>query len=238
MRSQALHIWCISRHAPPEPPACKCLWFFQGLGGFIGRIIFLGFLTFAFFNNPTFKTLGENEKKTSFKKSKWDFDEVSTWNPHFFSHQLYGNSFPLRLLLTSWLASLWCENRTSVPIPFTSLVNGSLFPTVDGSEIRRSPPGMVLKPCRSWDKLPTSTGDRRISAILRSFYEKGALDLSKTNHPPSPPGFSEIPVAPCNPIKRDVTFPFSVKMFHGFSDVVSTSPRWKNTSGRCASTWY
>ncbi len=197
---------------------------FSGIGWFYRENHILGFSHFCLFQQSNFQNSWGKWKKTSFKKSKWDFDEVSTWNPHFFSHQLYGNSFPLRLLLTSWLASLWCENRTSVPIPFTSLVNGSLFPTVDGSEIRRSPPGMVLKPCRSWDKLPTSTGDRRISAILRSFYEKGALDLSKTNHPPSPPGFSEIPVAPCNPIKRDVTFPFSVKMFHGFSDVVSTSP--------------
>jgi len=24
------------------------------------------------------------------------------------------------------------------------------------------PPGMVLKPCKYWDKLPTSTGERRI----------------------------------------------------------------------------
>ena len=30
---------------------------------------------------------------------------------------------------------------------------------VDASEIRRVyPPGMVLKPCKSWDKLPSSTG--------------------------------------------------------------------------------
>ena len=33
--------------------------------------------------------------------------------------------------------------------------------TVDGRN--SAPPGMVLKPCRQWDKLATSTGDRRIS---------------------------------------------------------------------------
>ena len=36
--------------------------------------------------------------------------------------------------------------------------------TVDGSEIpKEQPPGMVLIPFIKWDKLPTSTGDRRIS---------------------------------------------------------------------------
>ena len=34
------------------------------------------------------------------------------------------------------------------------------FDTFDGRN--PAPPGMVLKPCKFWDKLPTSTGDRRI----------------------------------------------------------------------------
>ena len=34
--------------------------------------------------------------------------------------------------------------------------------TVDGRNPKQ-PPGMVLKPCKEWDKLPISSGDRRIS---------------------------------------------------------------------------
>ena len=36
-----------------------------------------------------------------------------------------------------------------------------MYNTVD--ERNPAPPGMVIKPCKYWDKLPTSTGDRRIS---------------------------------------------------------------------------
>ena len=35
--------------------------------------------------------------------------------------------------------------------------------TVDGWN--PAPPGMQINPCKQWDKLPTSTGERRISAI-------------------------------------------------------------------------
>ena len=35
--------------------------------------------------------------------------------------------------------------------------------TVDGSEITKQPLGMLKKLCEEWDKLPTSTGDRRNS---------------------------------------------------------------------------
>ena len=35
-------------------------------------------------------------------------------------------------------------------------VGETMIDTVDGSEIRRSPPGMFFQPCESWDKLPTN----------------------------------------------------------------------------------
>ena len=50
-----------------------------------------------------------------------------------------------------WMNFLMTSQQTLVG-------EGHVIFTVDGSEIRRSPPGMVLKPCEWWDKVPTSNG--------------------------------------------------------------------------------
>ena len=50
------------------------------------------------------------------------------------------------------------------------------FLTVDGGNPKQ-PPGMVLKPCKSLGKLPTSTGERRISSTK-------AVTLPETNIAP------------------------------------------------------
>ncbi len=83
------------------------------------------------------------------------------WNSEFFlSLRIIGPS-KLAILRTRTPAiqvqNLPLEGPRSLGIYFIS-VTGS---TVDGWN--PTPPGMVLKPYKYWDKLPTSTGDRLIS---------------------------------------------------------------------------
>ena len=56
------------------------------------------------------------------------------------------------------------------------------FPPVDGSEIRHHLG--CIKPCKSWDKLPTSTGDRRISEPSTVSFRHFTANFSKVTSPP------------------------------------------------------
>ena len=92
------------------------------------------------------------KKKRIEPQSTWDFVGVTNLSSQKDSN--WYNMF-LRPHLASYRIALqtpggWFLLTLEESSPFFS------FHTVDGRN--PAPPGMVLKPCKSWDKLPTSTG--------------------------------------------------------------------------------
>ena len=67
--------------------------------------------------------------------------------------------------------------------------------TVDASEIQTTT-WDATKPCKSWDKLPTSTGDRRISCInsmtlSQKHFRNWATQITRCQHPQGSTPYAE-----------------------------------------------
>ena len=91
--------------------------------------------------------------------------------------------------------------------------------TVDGSESHSQPPGMVLKPCKKWDKLPTSTGELIPDFWLPSYKSPSATKWLQRHR--------EICPRRCIHRELDAMWVRSITMFKGRCQL--SAETWRHT---------